>query len=781
MNEQFAGVAGGVLNLPQVLEGGDTAPGTILAYLIRTKFHVLEEANARLQDVPPDLPPHLGGEMTPFLWTTLIEGLRQDNDNLLATFLEQLITPGTGQTVPYLTTMRQYTNRLLQKTLSPSSLLPGSSWLINELLATLLKLLSSKKPQPRLEAAGDPQNTDLLSVSVGNKTYYVTPQEILTCFWTDKLDTVCVECRETFQGGKGPPIRTFSRKEGLANSLAIMGNVYCIRVFNRHFDCLKNKCVQFIPVSHVWHRPVSDAHHSKVTSREAEGAVWNTLIQLHKSSHNAYEDDTEFWHDYFSVPQWVYDVQQSLLLILPSIYHSATEILVCMGDVYGRHVGQVLRLKTMTGQGLSLVNCLDVIPTLHMFFHCQWLQRMWVSVEYACSQKASLMDGDHRIWRAWPPNDPGPNDFLLEFSKNAQNLLNEVFLQASSFSKSIFIGMPHFSRQVENPCLGEVASMIGGKNCLYHRDRFIAVHAVLNQFAPTTELHQQPRLPGDATDSCHQVWLHALERGDYSPLLLRPLPEESQAMHARWIVGHEKLCRKSWGLGNIVSGPSEKVIVSEGCLKPKMEKVGTITDICLVDFLTEDGATIVEKVLSLFETSCTGGIMSFVSAITRLFPIDNNHKRAATVLHRLPPISYSEHTHADPTFLARLQSAIDTRSGSQIINILKLNHELIGIGSDITRLTIARSSSEEFHTLTKLNQHICTIQCNSCQERHLFRLELRQDAQVGAKVYRICELSYSNTVENGVGLVIQDQQVVGRMSYGAPACECHVNEQVVLI
>jgi hypothetical protein len=196
--------------------------------------------------------------------------------------------------------------------------------------------------------------------------------------------------------------------------------------------------------------------------------------------------------------------------------------------------------------------------------------------------------------------------------------------------------------------------------------------------------------------------------------------------------------------------------------------------------VNQDAAGIMERVLTLFHTTCTGGIMNFVSAITRLFPVDINHKKAATILHRTPPLSYEEHTNADPTFVTRLQAAIDERSGSQILSILKLDHELIGIGSDITRLTLARSSSKEFHAVTKLNQHICTVQCNGCRERHLFRLELRENVQMGAEIYRIPGLSYSRTVENGVGLVIQEQQIVGRMVYGAPACNCHLNQLVLI-
>jgi hypothetical protein len=61
---------------------------------------------------------------------------------------------------------------------------------------------------------------------------------------------------------------------------------------------------------------------------------------------------------------------------------------------------------------------------------------------------------------------------------------------------------------------------------------------------------------------------------------------------------------------------------------------------------------------------------------------------------------------------------------------------------------------------------------------NLFRLDLNETAAIGDTVYRIPDLSYGGSLENGVGLVLRDGRVTGRMIYGPPACLCEIPELV---
>jgi len=50
----------------------------------------------------------------------------------------------------------------------------------------------------------------------------------------------------------------------------------------------------------------------------------------------------------------------------------------------------------------------------------------------------------------------------------------------------------------------------------------------------------------------------------------------------------------------------------------------------------------------------------------------------------------------------------------------------------------------------------CLARAPGCNIVTLFRLDLRETGQVGQEVYRILGLTYSESVEDGVGLVFND-------------------------
>jgi hypothetical protein len=60
--------------------------------------------------------------------------------------------------------------------------------------------------------------------------------------------------------------------------------------------------------------------------------------------------EVEFWHDYFSVPQWETEIKESLLLCLPAIYYLAEEILVHMSDLPPPYVSLLLKGNLFGGR-----------------------------------------------------------------------------------------------------------------------------------------------------------------------------------------------------------------------------------------------------------------------------------------------------------------------------------------------------------------------------------------------------------------------------------------------
>ena len=47
-----------------------------------------------------------------------------------------------------------------------------------------------------------------------------------------------------------------------------------------------------------------------------------------------------------------------------------------------------------------------------------------------------------------------------------------------------------------------------------------------------------------------------------------------------------------------------------------------------------------------------------------------------------------------------------------------------------------------------------------------------------SQVYRIPGLLYDETVPDGTGLVMSGEKIIGKMTYGTPACQCHRLERV---
>jgi hypothetical protein len=125
----------------------------------------------------------------------------------------------------------------------------------------------------------------------------------------------------------------------------------------------------------------------------------------------------------------------------------------------------------------------------------------------------------------------------------------------------------------------------------------------------------------------------------------------------------------------------------------------------------------------------------------------------------------------------RLQAA------RKISDILLLESDLSGtLGFKIFSPVVSRSLAQDRRDRgARDGEPICQVRCQSCRRVALFRLDLRETSREGDLVYRIPGLCYENTVENGVGLVLKDGRITGRMLYGPPACDCSVLQTIEIL
>jgi hypothetical protein len=643
-----------------------------------------------------------------------------------------------------------------------------------------------------------------IRISIGGAVRDVRFEELLSFLWTNRMDTNCHVCAKPFENE--PPIRTFCKLQEPEET------TLHIRVFNRHFLCLEGMHT-FVPVSHVWHDSIRDANkdankHAKPT-RAATSTVLSTLEALFEGAEDAYLPEVEFWHDYVSVPQWERETKEALLLWLPAIYHLADEILVHMADMPNPFIS-ILLLASLTGPPQTAKEAIDRILPLKTLCSSEWMQRMWVTLEYSQCKAACIMGETNHIMRS--ADRPGflvfGRDTFTNLIRASHHQLNELFRYASTFCDSLSLPGDFLGGLTERGIkgdglkrlsLGEAFELVNKKCCFEERDRFLAIYLLLNpESAPTN----RPEIPQSPTEACIWLWRYALLKGDYSPLLLQPKELESSSNPGdgipSWAVGWDGLAMGEWRLGDQKVGPTRSPILIDSTIRLDLEVIGTIAGMHYLDVMDCGNLSGIECTLRLLVSIAQKeqrvlSPQELLGGLNSVFPLDMMH----SLLH--------SHTTSNI-------ASIDVLEGP-VIDILRERFEMIGSIGDSTVANhdlkwLAKEIAEilQFErqllepvscNITRLNRSrvlaerrmergavggepICEVICLECCRSTLLRLDLRDNAAVGDTVYRIPGLSFAETLKGGVGLVIRGGRITGRMLYGPPTCTCQLRMLVEL-
>ncbi len=88
----------------------------------------------------------------------------------------------------------------------------------------------------------------------------------------------------------------------------------------------------------------------------------------------------------------------------------------------------------------------------------------------------------------------------------------------------------------------------------------------------------------------------------------------------------------------------------------------------------------------------------------------------------------------------------------------------------------------EYNNSTVFNagNYVCLVRCTGCNVPFVCRFCFYHGKPFAAypKLYRIPGLQYTVSYPNGVGLIISNNRIVGRMMFGTPACDCKLMEIV---
>lgn len=478
----------------------------------------------------------------------------------------------------------------------------GTQFLYAVLEDLMQREMEASDNQPDLfDGESTPPNFSL-PVLIGNEIIAVPFDQVPPFFWSPsgRLATDCHTCTLPFLGGD-PPIRTINIAMGDAR---IAG----VRVFNRHFTCIKDSSIPFVPVSHVWTDSIREANVNRSHNDAAASKLISTLVALGMGAEPAYGPDVEFWHDYFSVPQWHPEVKEQLLIRLPAIYHLPDKILVQLEDQPSRSVFSLLASVGREFDNDPILELMQMMPHIRRFLGSEWMRRMWGTLEYAQCRMACVMTNAGHIHRN-RHHDVDPHqgvetiyarDSSTFALRNDREYVPHLFRYARNiamnigYSAQFFRGLGARRRFTGDapPRLFLAAAMelLAGKECQYSRDRFVGLDMMLDGLRTAWLPAREAVLPDPEAEACAHVWLKALRQGDYSPLLLQPRERilgsnpSIQSGLASWLVGHSGLEGAEWGYG-IQHRPPKFFpdITDEGIIRLTLALAGEIEEIYYLD------------------------------------------------------------------------------------------------------------------------------------------------------------------------------------------------------
>ncbi|KAI0404868.1 hypothetical protein F4802DRAFT_214576 [Xylaria palmicola] len=644
------------------------------------------------------------------------------------------------------------------------------------LLSDELEIISvTEEPKPSIQEP-------TIIIYLGSVRQQVAQSKYLSHIWRSGLDSPCVVCHQDFPEGKEPPIRTFAfeTSEDLGEDALDITQLpiipHPIRVFNRHFKCLKSKRVKYIPISHVWHEAVSQAQVTREPTLNAIRLGYQVPIRSLLALTRHY-GRLEVWHDYLSVPQWHTATQQQLLLQLPTIFSYPDRMVMHLHDVPQSHLNDVVAPASYS----------VFLESIAKLTNSRYFERMWVVLEYIQSKEAVILSQYYDIFDRPAANvcDVAGVNLGKYISRLGQNRFNEL-AQAKGFrwsKRACWDDQQTWKHQDPRlRTLGAAIFIIGQKTCRDHRDYFFSLRFLLNLHQDEAEI--TTILSDNTFESYLALCWDALKGGDYSPLLFLPLDSEEPNPRAPWLRGHSKISHNLWDYGMCRRLATSQVIIREGKIKPKLESVGVVQGFEHYDFFGSAESVFDRVARKIIDVSGTSP-QAFHDAVSRIFP-----SAAEKGVFSAPSAIYVDEVGPQPADLGSIQKLVE-RLGhlafkgehrSETLQVSKKLLSLLGLALPEKQSSLSRikAAAEEAQWYKKKIEGLAAVRCKGCSRDFLFRATVWDPPAPGAtaEMYRISGLLYDDTVAEGAGLVICEGRILGKMAYATPACECRISEFV---
>lgn len=605
------------------------------------------------------------------------------------------------------------------------------------------------------------------------------PPADLATFWREEDPSAlqCLICHQSFTDR--PLIRTIKLQETDPNqeqpacSRVVPTDLgQTVLLFDRHLQCLLDTGIHFAAVSHVWDREIShtqlQGYHTPqsadVTTRALSAPI--RICKGFNESSETPDRDWEFWHDYYSVPQWTNELKSMILRSIHEVFSRAHTVIVNLDDV-GPDVVRKLYDGTTTEERLE---------GLTGICNAKWFSRIWTAMELVRSSNVRTMISDGQFIDV--DAEPVFLDKLVDVWADEVKKGCCVYCveNAAQMGKNLVpwnLGPLHEVMRLRRTNFAMSFAMLSLRG---GRDRMDFLHAFRGIVVGGTSRPLEPEFWKEFVRTAKECLLV----DDYSPLLITPAVPMEEPPPA---MGFFEIWR--WELGEEISPPKfPKAIAinqSTGQISVKLEAIGTVAEIihrsgdnafwgsdedfslCVKRTLRHSGPDLYRFVDSV-GGRLSGEDTDFIMAHL------NDTVKADEVRSVLEERYRSISTEDWP---------VKGDHGTEwLAEVMSLSFPVQGRSESRMALLTARYLTmhcSPYH-------HLLSITCDTCHQTSMLRAGafVPQEELLGAKAFRIPGLQYKMSLPNGMALLVKDDRVVGRMLWATPACSCLLTEIVNL-
>ncbi|KAF2253855.1 hypothetical protein BU26DRAFT_561123 [Trematosphaeria pertusa] len=538
-----------------------------------------------------------------------------------------------------------------------------------------------------------------------------------------------------------------------------------IVTFDRHKQCQTQ--FNYIAISHVWDPTISDAHVQGPTTpfkTKARNHIFEALERLITGIGGIIDEDTEIWYDYISVPQWENDLKVRILGAIPDIFYDADFTLVDLDDVTDDAISLLRHGKTTE----------DRIAGVTGVCNAKWFKRVWTVMEYVRSRNVKGMNQEGRIF----DEVVLLGEVLGVWEEERRKVGSVQELEAlAQMGKNIVpwnLGRLTEGRALKRLDFGNAFNLLSRRGCRSSRDFF---HALLG----IVKADLKEPLKDDPVQAMLQIATSCMEAGDYSPLLMVPRSEIEYTSNAPDLFhkcGYTDVL--AFGLGIQTGFPTFHSESSFGTDKShlKLEQIGLVTYASTYTL----GHAPIYSFLQIARTvlSHTGpDLEQFVTTIgARLYNFHDDD--VADVL-------------SDKEKTGRLQGILTQwYNKTQCCLFEQMRLDTVQAVADLLGVTaILPKTHDVVSPLGFIYEHggtlhngnpgsIIAARCPGCHETFFYRAGLYgSPANVrGSVAYRIAGLRHDGAREDGLGILVKDGVITGRLIWASRACECRHPEMV---